>query len=110
MTAAPSSDRPGDAGAENVHALNARSETRSLFAVPLRANPLLMAAVIGAPGLHLAAFYIPGLSGVLSVQPVAMADWLPVAGHALSLLVFVELFNRWAARTWVRSRVHPTLR
>ena len=97
MTAAPSSDRLGDAGTESWHALDARSETRSLFAVLLRANPLLMAAVIGAPGLHLAAFYIPGLSGALSVQPAGIAGWLPVAGLAPSLFVFVELFKRWAA-------------
>ena len=40
---------------ENVHALNARSETRSVFAVPLAANPFLIVAILGAQGLHIGA-------------------------------------------------------
>ena len=38
---------------ENVHVLNARSETRSIFGVPMMANPFLILAIIGAQGVHI---------------------------------------------------------
>jgi magnesium-transporting ATPase (P-type) len=80
---------------ENVHALNARSEERSAFAVPLGANPFLILAILGAQGTHVAAMYLPGLSDVLAVQPIGLADWLMVAGLALSLLVVMEIRKAW---------------
>jgi magnesium-transporting ATPase (P-type) len=47
---------------ENVQALNARSETRSLLHIPFFGNRILLAAVAGAQGLHIAAPYIPQVS------------------------------------------------
>lgn len=78
---------------ENVHALNARSETRSVGRIPLRANPFLIFAIIAAQGVHIGAMYIPGLSGVLDVNPISLENWVMVAGVALSLLLVVELFK-----------------
>lgn len=78
---------------ENVHAINARSERLSAFAVPLMANPFLILAVLAAQALHMAALYMPGLSTVLVVQPVSFGDWLLVAGLALSLLGVMELWK-----------------
>ncbi|MEQ8354858.1 MAG: HAD-IC family P-type ATPase [Kiloniellaceae bacterium] len=83
---------------ENVHALNARSERRSLFAVPLGANPFLILAILGAQGSHVAAMYLPGLSDVLAVRPVSLLEWLLVAGLALSLLVVMEVRKAWLYR------------
>ncbi|MEQ9608219.1 MAG: HAD-IC family P-type ATPase, partial [Kiloniellaceae bacterium] len=80
---------------ENVHVLNARSERRSVFAVPLRSNPFLIFAILGAQGCHVAAMYLPGLSDVLAVQPVSLADWAVVAGLAVSLLVVMEVRKAW---------------
>jgi len=84
---------------ENVHVLNARSERRSAFAIPLAANPFLFLAIIGAQGCHVAALYLPGLNDVLSVRPVALQDWLLVAGLALSLLLLMELRKAWLRRS-----------
>lgn len=83
---------------ENVHAINARSERLSAFAVPLMANPFLILAVLAAQALHMAALYMPGLSTVLVVQPVSVGEWLLVAGLALSLLGVMELWKRLVAR------------
>jgi len=92
---------------ENVHALNARSESRSAFAVPLGANPFLILAILGAQGCHIAALYLPGISDVLRVQPVAPADWLAVALLALSLLLVVELRKAWSRQRQARpARLH----
>ncbi|MFT5181638.1 MAG: Ca2+-transporting ATPase, partial [Alphaproteobacteria bacterium] len=78
---------------ENVHALNARSETRSVFRIPFSANPFLILAIVAAQGLHISAMYAPGLSGVLDVQPVALTDWLLVAAVAASLLIVGEILK-----------------
>ncbi len=89
---------------ENVHALNARSEERSAFAVPLSANPFLILAILGAQGCHVAAMYLPGLSDVLAVQPMGLADWLTVAGLALSLLVVMEIRKAWLRASRRKAR------
>ncbi len=78
---------------ENVHALNARSETRSVFRIPFAANPFLIVAIVAAQGLHIAAIYLPGLNDVLDLQPIALADWLTVAAIAASLLVVSEILK-----------------
>ena len=78
---------------ENVHALNARSETRSILGVPVMANPFLILAIIGAQGVHIAAMYLPGLRDVLDVEPIDIGQWLMVAAIAATLLVVVEIFK-----------------
>ena len=70
-----------------------RSERRSAFKVPFAANPFLILAIVGAQGLHVAALYLPGLSDVLSVQPVSVTDWLMVAAVAASLLAVMEFYK-----------------
>ncbi len=79
---------------ENAHAFNARSERLSVFRLPLSANWFLMAAIIGAQALHLGALFMPGLAGVLRVQPISLFDWLFIALIALSLLAVMEVFKR----------------
>lgn len=86
---------------ENVHLLSVRSERLSLFRVPLRNNPLLIGALVGAQGLHIAAMFIPGLRDVLQIQPVSPATWGILLGIATTLLVFDE------ALKWLRRRRHP---
>jgi magnesium-transporting ATPase (P-type) len=78
---------------ENVHVFNCRSETRSAFRVPLSANWPVVLAVAGAQGLHIAAGYMPGLSGVLNVAPISIGLWLTLLPIALSPLVVMELFK-----------------
>jgi len=82
---------------ENVHALNARSETRSVLAVPLAANPFLIAAILGAQGLHIGAMYLPGLGDLLDIQPIGLGDWAAVAAIAASLVVVMEVHKAWVA-------------
>ncbi len=78
---------------ENVQALNARSERRSVFRVPLSANPFLILAIFAAQGLHIVAMYTPGFSGVLDVAPIGWRDWLTVAAIAATLLVVMEILK-----------------
>ncbi len=83
---------------ENAHALNARSETRSVLGVPVAANPFLIVAILGAQGLHIAAMYLPGLSGLLDVQPIDLGDWVAVAAIAVSLILVMEAYKVLFAR------------
>jgi len=83
---------------ENVHALNARSETRSIFRIPVTANPFLILAIIGGQGIHIGAMHLPGLSELLRVEPIRIADRLLVSGLAASLIVVVEAYKAAAAR------------
>lgn len=78
---------------ENAHALNSRSETRSVFQVPFAANPFLIMAIIAAQGVHIMAMYLPGLSNILDLQPVGWLDWFKVAAVAASLLLVMEIFK-----------------
>ena len=76
---------------ENAHVLSCRSETRSLFRVPLRSNPWVLLALVAAQSVHIAAMFLPGLSGVLEVAPVPIESWLLLLSIAATLLVFDEL-------------------
>ena len=75
----------------NIHALNSRSESRSLFKISLFRNPFLMLAVPLAQLAHIGAMYTPGLSDVLQIQPISVAEWLQLLALAMSLLAVEEL-------------------
>ena len=70
----------------------------------LAANPFLILAILGAQGCHVAAMYLPGLSDVLAVQPMGLADWLTVAGLALSLLAVMEIRKAWLRASRRKAR------
>lgn len=77
----------------NALALSCRSETRSIFAVPLRANPVLIFGVLGAQAVHVGAMYTPGLNAVLEIAPIAPAQWLPIAALGAAAIVVTELYK-----------------
>jgi magnesium-transporting ATPase (P-type) len=76
---------------ENVHVLNSRSETRSLFRQYFFGNPLLLIGMLTAQAIHIGAMYTPGLKDVLQVQPVSLAQWSVLLLIALVLIVVDEL-------------------
>jgi len=79
---------------ENVHVLNSRSETQSIFKQPFFGNPLLLFGMLAAQGIHIAAMYTPGLSDILQVQPVTLSEWSTLLGIALILIV-VDETHKW---------------
>ena len=76
---------------QNVDAFNARSETISVFRIPLGHNPLLVAGVTGALLLHVAAMHVPLLQRVLQLGPLPAAAWIALGAASLSLLLVMEL-------------------
>lgn len=83
----------------NIHALSSRSETRSVFSIPLLTNPFLLIAVPFAQCVHIAAMYTPGISGILELKPISLQQWLILAGVALILLVLEEVHKWWLRNT-----------
>jgi magnesium-transporting ATPase (P-type) len=85
----------------NFHMLNCRSETRSFFRIPLRANPLLIISILAAQAVHVTAMHVPILQNVLGVQPVSLAAWVGVIALAASVLVVGEAYKAIRARSSV---------
>jgi len=78
---------------QNFHVFNCRSERASAFRVPLGRNPVLVAGVALALGLHLAATYLPFTQTVLRVAPVSLREFLTLAAVASSVLVVLEVYK-----------------
>ena len=83
---------------ENVHVLNSRSETVSVFRQGLFSNRFLIVAILGAQAIHIAAMYTPGLRTILQVEPVTLLQWSQLLMIALVLIVVDELHKRWHQR------------
>jgi magnesium-transporting ATPase (P-type) len=76
---------------QNVDAFNARSETRSVFRLPLRNNPLLVVGVSAALLLHVAAMHVPLMQRVLGLAPLDDLGRAVLPLLAISLLLVMEL-------------------
>lgn len=83
---------------ENVHVLNSRSETRSVFRQYFLGNPLLLFGMLGAQCIHIAAMYTPGLRDVLQIVPVTLHLWSQLLAIALVLVAVDELHKLWYGR------------
>ena len=81
----------------NAHALSSRSETRSLFSIPLFSNRFLAIATPGALLLHLVSMHVPGLSGVLDIHPVSIPVFFALVAAAL-LFFLVEETHKFVIR------------
>lgn len=86
----------------NLHVLNCRSETRSAFSIPIRANRLLIAGIVAAQAVHIAAMHIPLMQDVLGLRPVAILDWISVLTLALTVLLLGEAYKALRARPRAR--------
>ena len=89
---------------ENVHVLNSRSETVSVFRQGLFSNRFLVFAILGAQAIHVGAMYTPGLNTILQVEPVTLLQWSQLLMIALLLIVVDELHKHWRQRATQRSQ------
>lgn len=83
---------------ENVHAFNVRSETRSVFRVPLSANPLLVGAVFVAQAVHIVSMFVPGWRDILGIEPVPFTTWVILLVITLSMVLVVEAYKHLRGR------------
>lgn len=83
---------------QNFHVLNCRSETKSLFRLPIKDNYVLLGGILLAQLVSIAASYIPLLSNVLQLEPINFNEWILLLPASLSIIVVMELFKwmwRW---------------
>ncbi|KQC04268.1 MAG: ATPase [Methanolinea sp. SDB] len=84
---------------ENFHAINCRSEYRSIFRVPLKNNYYLIFGILLAQGIHIAAMNTPFMQDLLGIGPVSLETWAALLALASLVVVGMEIFK------YVRSRV-----
>ncbi len=75
---------------ENVHVLNSRSETCSIFRQNFFGNKFLLFGMLAAQSIHVGAMYLPVISDTLQIQPVTLQLWSTLLGIALTLIVLDE--------------------
>ncbi len=88
---------------ENFQTLASRSERRSIFALGVLANPLLLASVVAAQTLHIAAMYTPLLNDTLQVSPISLTEWAVLLVAASSVLLVMEV-DKWRVRRSTRGQ------
>lgn len=75
---------------ENVHVLNSRSETCSIFQQNFFGNKILLFGMLGAQAIHVAAMYTPGIRDILQLEPVTLQQWSTLLCIALTLIILDE--------------------
>ena len=86
---------------QNFHVLNCRSETKSLFKMPLKNNYILLAGMLLAQGVHILATYSP-LGATLHLEPITLSEWLKLLPTAAIILGVMELFK------WYWNKFHQS--
>ena len=77
---------------QNFHVLNCRSETKSLFKMPLKNNSVLLVGILLAQGVHVLATYSP-LGATLQLEPITLTEWLILIPTAAIILGVMEIFK-----------------
>jgi Ca2+-transporting ATPase len=85
------------------HALNCRSETRSIFQVGVFGNKALWGATLIGVALQAMSIYVPGLRPVFMTAALSASDLAIVVGLSVVPLVVVEL-----AKVGIRMRARST--
>lgn len=76
---------------ENVQALHARSEGRSLISIPLFSNPWLLMGIGLAQGIHVLALLYPQALPVLELTAIVGTDWLLIGVCAVVVCMAIEI-------------------
>lgn len=84
---------------ENFQTFASRSERKSVLALGVFANPLLLFCIAAALGLHITAMHVPLVSKTLQVSPMKPAEWAILLAGASSVLFTME-FDKW----WLRGK------
>jgi magnesium-transporting ATPase (P-type) len=80
------------------HVFNSRSLRRSVFQVPLRANPFLAISITVAILAQLAVLHLPFMQAVFGTTPLSPDQWALVAGVGSLIVVAAELDKAWLRR------------
>lgn len=79
---------------QNFHTFNSRSETTSLFKIPLNRNWLLVLGVLAAQGLHILSMQIPIMQSTLKIEPITLTEWIYVLSLSFPMVLSMEIFKK----------------
>ncbi|WP_429819722.1 cation-translocating P-type ATPase [Ensifer sp. B1-9] len=82
---------------ENFQTFASRSERKSVLALGMFANPLLIICIGVALALHITAMHVSLLSDTLQVSPIEPTEW-GILLIAASSVLFVMEFDKWRGR------------
>lgn len=85
---------------ENVHVFNCRSETISIFKIPLNKNFFLIFGILIAQGIHIISMHVPFMQNVLRIESVTFTEWVRILILAIPLLLVMEIFKFLNSRTY----------
>ncbi len=75
-----------------IHVFECKSETKSIFQIPLLNNLYLVFAVLISLAMILGVVYIPSLQGIFKTVPLKLDDWLIVGGLSFLVPVVASFF------------------
>lgn len=78
-------------GTQLIHALNMRSNTKSIFKIGIFSNMYLIGAILLGFILQLTVIYIPPIAKMFNVIPLTLQDWSVVLGLSIIPLILNEL-------------------
>jgi magnesium-transporting ATPase (P-type) len=78
---------------QNFHALNCRSERKSILKIPFSNNWFLIIGIVVAQGVHILAMHIPFIANMLQIHPISFQDWLHLLGLASVILLVMEIYK-----------------
>lgn len=80
------------------HVMNCRSESTSVFRIPLKNNPILILGMFIAFVLHVLATEVPFLQSLLRTESLPIQYWLIYAAAGVVILVVLEIYK------WISSK------
>jgi magnesium-transporting ATPase (P-type) len=78
---------------QNFHTFNCRSESISIFKVPLKRNIILVFGVLLAQGIHILSMQIPFMQKLLSIESITMIEWVYILSLAIPIILVMEVFK-----------------
>ena len=85
---------------EMFNACNSLSENESLLALPIWANPYLVASIALSMGLHFMILYVPFFRALFQITPLNVAEWKAVLWISAPVILIDEVL-KWVSNTWV---------
>ncbi|MCG9881712.1 MAG: HAD-IC family P-type ATPase [Bacteroidia bacterium] len=89
---------------QNFHTFNSRSESFSVFKIPLNRNWLLVFGVLAAQGLHIISMQIPFMQSTLKIEPITVTEWIYIFSLSIPMIMVMELFKRFKKYTSKKSK------
>ena len=78
---------------QNIHVLNCRSESLSIFKTPLSTNPLITNVILGSILLQLIVTEIPFFANKLSIMTIPFNNIISIFLFSLIIIVIGEIYK-----------------